>query len=411
MFAHRTVGQRGLIAVALCGLTAAALGGCSASSASRTSGQDPTVYACLASGQLTHVSLGSAPKCPAGSARIRWAARSGSAGGSGQGPTVSACLASGLLTRVAQGSAPKCPAGSARIRWAVRSGSAGGSGPGPTVSACLASGVLTRVAQGSAPGCAAGSARIRWTVQSDPESRPRALGAPCVTSAQTGGCGPYHYAGISGSDGYNTQVIQDMWNAIAGASQRLTAYNPGDWSVSADIPARNTAVVSYPDIQELYSTASNKPDPLSSFSSITSSFAENGPGSGGGDDYEAAYDIWAGTGTNNGAQEIMIWVDNHGQTPAGSKVGTADVGGTSYSVWSAGRNPVSLVLNSNETSGTIDILAALDWLESHGYMPAGSGVNQINFGWEICSTGGSAKTFSMTRYGIESSCASGASCL
>jgi hypothetical protein len=366
MFAHRRASKRVLITVVLCGLTAAAFGAYAASSALRTSGQDPAVYACLASGKLTHVSLGSAPKCPAGSARIRWAVRSGPAGGSGQGSTVSACLASG---------------------------------------------VLTRVSEGSALGCAAGSARIRWTVQSGPESRLHALGAPCITSSQTGGCGPYHYAEISGSNGYNTQVNQDMWNAIAGASQRLTAYNPGDWSVSADIPAKNTAVVSYPDVQEIYTTDSNRPDPLSSFSSITSSFAENGPGSGGGDDYEAAYDIWAGTGTNNGAQEIMIWVDNHGQTPAGSKVGTADLGGTSYSVWSAGRNPVSLVLNSNETSGTIDILAALDWLESHGYMPAGSGVNQIDFGWEICSTGGSAKTFSMTRYGIESSCASGASCL
>jgi hypothetical protein len=244
-----------------------------------------------------------------------------------------------------------------------------------------------------------------------PEPAPGGPGAPCVTSAQNGGCGPYHYAGISGSDGYNTQIDQDMWNAIAGASQRLAAYNPGRWSVMADMPAGNTAVVSYPDVQEIYTTASNRPDPLSSFRSITSSFTAKGPGSGGGDDYEAAYDIWAGTGTNNGAQEIMIWVDNHGQTPAGSKVATADIQGASYSVWSAGRNPVSLVLNSNKTSGTIDILAALDWLESHGYMPQGSGVNQINFGWEICSTGGSAKTFSVTRYKIKSSCASGASCL
>jgi len=403
--------MRVLIAVALCGLAAAACGGSAASGTSRTSGQDPAVSACLASGQLTRVSLGSAPKCPAGSARIRWTVRSGPAAGSGPGSTVSACLASGMLTRVSQGRAPACPAGSVRVRWAVRSGPAAGSGPGSTVSACLASGVLTRVSQGSGPGCAAGSTRVRWTVQSGPQPRPRGLGAACVTSAQTGGCGPYHYTEISGSNGYNTQVIQDVWNAIAGASQRLTVYNPGDWSVSADMPAKNTAVVSYPDVQEIYTTTGNRPDPLSSFRSITSSFAENGPGSGGGDDYEAAYDIWAGTGTNSGAQEIMIWVDNHGQTPAGSKVGTADIGGASYTVWSAGRNPVSLVLSSNETSGTIDILAALEWLESHGYMPAGSGVNQIDFGWEICSTGGSAKTFSMTRYGIESSCASGASCL
>src|SRR5579863_6717161 len=224
--------MRVLIAVALCGLAAAACGGSVASGTSRTSGQDPAVSACLASGQLTRVSLGSAPKCPAGSARIRWTVRSGPAAGSGPGSTVSACLASGMLTRVSQGRAPACPAGSVRVRWAVRSGPAAGSGPGSTVSACLASGVLTRVSQGSGPGCAAGSTRVRWTVQSGPQPRPRGLGAACVTSAQTGGCGPYHYTEISGSNGYNTQVIQDVSNAIAGASQRLTVYNPGDWSVS-----------------------------------------------------------------------------------------------------------------------------------------------------------------------------------
>jgi Glycosyl hydrolase family 12 len=258
-------------------------------------------------------------------------------------------------------------------------------------------------------GCTAASNASQISGQDPPA--PHGPGAPCITSAQMGGCGPYRYAGISGSNGYNTSVNQDMWNAIAGASQRMAAYNPGDWSVSADMPASNTAVVSYPDVQELYTLANNVPDPLSSFSSITSTFAEHGPGSRRGDDYEAAYDIWAATRTSKNAQEIMIWVDNHGQTPAGSKVGTADIDGTSYSVWSAGENPVSLVLNSNETSGTVNVLAALDWLEGHGYMPAGSGINQLDFGWEICSTGGSAKTFGMTRYGIKSSCRSGASCL
>jgi Glycosyl hydrolase family 12 len=99
----------------------------------------------------------------------------------------------------------------------------------------------------------------------------------------------------------------------------------------------------------------------------------------------------------------MIWVDNHGQVPAGSKVATANIGGTSYGVWSAGSSPVSLVLNSNESSGTIDVLAALNWLKSNGYEPSNLAVNQIDFGWEICSTGGSAQTFKMNSFGIKSS--------
>jgi len=236
-----------------------------------------------------------------------------------------------------------------------------------------------------------------------PVPSPSGAGAPCIRSSDSGGCGPYDYPQISGSDGDNTSVSQDVWNPIARASQRLTAYNPGDWGVSADMPASNTAVVSYPDVGQIYTTSGDTPDPLSSFNSITSSFTEYGPGSGGGDDYEAAYDIWAGTGSHNYAQEIMLWVDTQGQTPAGSKVGTADIGGVRYSVWSEHDNPVSLARTSNESSGTVNLLAALDWLESHGYMPQGSGLNEVDFGWEICSTGGSAKRFSMTRYGIESS--------
>ena len=198
-----------------------------------------------------------------------------------------------------------------------------------------------------------------------------------------------------------------MWNPIKGAAQKLTAYTPGNWSVSADMPASNTAVVSYPDIQETYTTTSDTPNPLSDFSSITSSFAENGPASRG-DDYEAAYDIWTGTGNNNYAQEIMIWVDNHGQTPAGSEVASAAIGGVGYKVWSTSKagtvgDTVSMVLNSNQSSGSVNILADLNWLRSNGYMPAGSGLNQIDFGWEICSTGGVTETFTVSQNGIDAS--------
>jgi hypothetical protein len=51
----------------------------------------------------------------------------------------------------------------------------------------------------------------------------------------------------------------------------------------------------------------------------------------------------------------------------------------------------------------VNVLADLDWLESNGYMPAGSGLNQIDFGWEICSTGGTAQTFTMSNFGIQAS--------
>jgi hypothetical protein len=242
---------------------------------------------------------------------------------------------------------------------------------------------------------------------------PTGADAACVTSSDNGSCGPYTYAGISGS-GNNTHVLQDIWNPINGATQTLTASSPGNWSVLADMPASNTAVVSYPDIQQIYTTASNAPNPLSGYSSITGSYLENGPASSG-DDYEAAYDIWAGTGSDNYAQEIMIWMDNHRQTPAGSVVASAAIDGVGYKIWSTGKagtagNTVSMVLNSNQPSGSVNILDDLKWLESNGYMPAGSGLNQVDFGWEICSTGGASQTFTMSQYGLKVSCTSGSSC-
>jgi hypothetical protein len=92
----------------------------------------------------------------------------------------------------------------------------------------------------------------------------------CVASSASGNCGPYRYPAITGSDGFNTYVLQDVWNAIRGWSQKLRVISPGNWSVTANMPRKNTAVVSYPDVQELYAA-----EPLADFSSIYSSFTEH----------------------------------------------------------------------------------------------------------------------------------------
>jgi hypothetical protein len=328
------------------------------------------------------------------------------------------------------------PAASSLSEAANVAGAQGGaSGQNVTIYACLAAGKITDVSVASAPKCTAKSVLVQWTAKSSPSASPSpsvapsasstpapstpaptstAQGTACVTSANNGSCGPYAFAGISGSSGDSTNVIQDIWNPISGASQTLTAFNPGSWSVSANMPASNTAVVSYPDTQQVYTTTSNTPNSLSNYSSITSSYAESGPTTSG-DDYEAAYDIWAGTGSNDYAQEIMIWVDNHGQTPAGSDVASATIDGVGYKIWSTGKagavgSPVSMVLDSNQSSGSVNVLDDLNWLASNGYMPAGSGLNQIDFGWEICSTGGVSQTFTMSQYGLKATCTSGSSC-
>lgn len=126
----------------------------------------------------------------------------GQAGASGQDVTVHACLASGKLTRVSVAAAPKCPAKSVPVQWSVQSGPASSSGPLPSPAPSSRS--------SSRPPSSSG------------------LGPPCVTSSNSGSCGPYDYAGISGGGGNQASVIQDVWNPIKGASQKLTAYNPGN---------------------------------------------------------------------------------------------------------------------------------------------------------------------------------------
>jgi hypothetical protein len=328
-------------------------------------------------------------------------------GASAHNVTIHACLAAGKLTHLSVTPPAKCPARAIPVQWTVQSGAASPAKPVPSSAPPPSP---SRTATSSAPASApAGPPSSTAT-----PSSPVAQGKACVTTSISGDCGPYDYSAISGSNGYSTYVAQDMWNPISGAFQTLTATGPGTWKVSANMPASNTAVVSYPDTQQIYTTSNNTPEPLSNFSSITSSYAESGP-AGSHDDYEAAYDIWASTGSSSNNQEIMIWVDDHGQTPAGSDVAAATIDGAGYKIWStsgagAVGKTVSMTLNSNQPSGSVSLLDDLNWLKSHGYMPAGSGLSQVDFGFEICSTGGVAETFTVSQYGIKATCASGSSC-
>ncbi len=201
-----------------------------------------------------------------------------------------------------------------------------------------------------------------------------------------------------------------MWNPPgAGHPQTIYVDSPGHWQVVSDQPGDNTAVLAYPDIQQIFTLTTDAPAPLSGFKTIFSDFKESMPNGG---DNEAAYDIWLGTSASKSfSQEVMIWVDNHRTTPPpGKVVATPAFFGAKYMVWDDS-GTVYMVRDRNETSGRISILAMLNWLESHGYSPEGSGLNQVNFGWEICSTGGKAETFTMSRYDLRVSCGTnGSSC-
>ena len=229
-------------------------------------------------------------------------------------------------------------------------------------------------------------------------------GPVCVTSAAKGSCGPYLYAPITGSDGSNTTVGQDVWNPISGWSQTLYASNPGSWYVTANMPAGNTAVVSFPNTGESYNS-----NPLTGFSSISSSFSETmNPTAG--TSAEAAFDIWL----NNWKNEVMIQHDMVKRGgPCGPVLATATFGGQSgvpVQSWNLCQYGSELIWQVpgkgdvyGEQSGSVDILAMLNWLVNNGgYLPHGSSLTAIGYGFEICSTGGADENFQIKAFSIRS---------
>jgi hypothetical protein len=186
-----------------------------------------------------------------------------------------------------------------------------------------------------------------------------------------------------------------MWNCPNNppcGTETVYANSISDVEVTSAQPAGNTAVYTYPDVQALYNDT-----PLSSFSSMTSSFAESMPQAASGMIGEAACDIWL----NNWVNEVMIWVDTQGQDPGSwlPLLATLSVGGQSFNVYRYATE-IIVLLNGNETTGSVDILTTLKALESKGIIPSGSTLTAVDFGWEICSTGGTAQTFRLTNFSI-----------
>lgn len=243
----------------------------------------------------------------------------------------------------------------------------------------------------------------------------------CVTSAAQGKCGPYDsYPKITGTTS-STYIGNNVWNPISGWQQTLSATDPGNWHVTADMPAGNTAIASYPSIGANYGQTTDVPTPLSDYASIYSSFTEDMHATSGTSAW-AAYDVWVG---QNGcssckASDVMIQHDfaNNGACTA---VASATFGGSngvpsqpwhlcqfgSELVWKLGTNDNSKI---SEQSGSVDILAMVNWLVTHGYLPANTGLWSIGYGWEIASTGGQSETFTVSNFSLTPTCKTGQSC-
>lgn len=185
------------------------------------------------------------------------------------------------------------------------------------------------------------------------------------------------------SDGY--VLHNNIWGSGAGP-QTIWARNGTNWGVVANHPM-TSGVKSYPHNGKTINRQ------LSSLSSVNSSFNVTVPSSG---NYATTFDIWA----NNHAYEVMIWLnwngavgpiaesyDGNGAVPNFRNVG---VGGHTWNVYrgSNGSNTVfSFLRTGNTNSGTVDVLAVMNWLRSQGWW---GDVNVIDaqLGFEISGTSG-----------------------
>ena len=243
------------------------------------------------------------------------------------------------------------------------------------------------------------------TTTPTPTAPPTGTGTGCYLPGD-GSCGPYSYSRITNSNGYNTYVGNQMWACGAPGScgpETLTAYHPGQWSVTSTQKAGNTAVLTYPDVQQLFNNWGNggfngsNDTPISALAGLTSTYAET-MHENAGTAAQAAWDIWTSSG------EVMIWVDTTALRGSGGapQRGTGTIGGIpmTYYVYGGADGLPIIKLNTNQRTGTIDILDGLHYFQSQGVVASNATISQVNFGWEICSTGGVAETFNVTDYSL-----------
>jgi hypothetical protein len=267
---------------------------------------------------------------------------------------------------------------------------------------------------------ATGTSNVTLTVTSSAPVQTASVTLPLTVSAQSATCITSDFHGFCPATGSYTDpsivsntanpgaltVSPNVWGPISGETATLYANGPANWYTTFNVPAGNTSVTAFPNVGELYNE-----QPLSDYTSLTSSFSENENVNPGTDGW-AAYDNWF----NNYGNEVMIQHDfaNGGNGPCGDTTGVYDVpfGGSngvpvqdwqlcqfgSEIIWQLSAPGTHNLMN--EQSGSVDLLAMTQWLETHGYLPANSTITGLSYGWEICSTGGVPENFQLNNFTI-----------
>ncbi len=185
-------------------------------------------------------------------------------------------------------------------------------------------------------------------------------------------------------------VDNDAWSGGAGP-QSIYVCNQSSWYAVSDQPDNGGAVETYPNTEYDVGGRSNgvSTEPISAYNSITSTFSEDFPSAG---SWDAAYDLWL----NNWSTEIMIWNQWSGSQGYWPGIATTSVtlDGVGYKFYDNG-GELMFFRDTQVSSGSVDILAAFNWLVSNGYVSASDAPTQLEYGVEVCATSGS-ETFPLT---------------
>ena len=197
-------------------------------------------------------------------------------------------------------------------------------------------------------------------------------------------------------------VSNDAWSGSHGP-QSIDVCSQSSWYATSNQPDEGGQVETYPDTEyDVGGRNSLSTTPISGWGSITSTFSEAYPSAGG---WDAAYDLWL----NNWSTEIMIWNqwagDNsywancanstNSENFCGDPQGVAlTLDGVPYHFLNNG-GELMFFRDAQVASGSVDILAAFEWLVSQGLVKSTDVPTQLEYGVEISYTSGT-ETFPTT---------------
>jgi Flp pilus assembly protein TadB len=120
----------------------------------------------------------------------------------------------------------------------------------------------------------------------------------------------------------------------------------------------------------------------------------------------AAYKIWL----DGHSTEVTVQVNNHGLASVGRNIGQITFYFSKFDVWQISKNHYAFTLKGPQLiNGNVHLLSALRWLVHHhppgshsSYLSRHANLSEVDFGWEIASTGGTSQDFDVTGYSLSS---------